>query len=134
MAKAVYLDTSVVLRAILESGPDPETAQRIAEADLLITSRLSLVEATRAILRARQDGRLTDTAVADAERELDAVWSRCAIWELTAAVCEHAGRVAPERRLRTLDALHLATFLAARRHFEGVTLATADARLAAAAR
>ena len=41
--------------------------------------------------------------------------------------------VAPDRALRTLDALHLATFLLARRRIEGLELLTADERLEDAA-
>ena len=38
-------------------------------------------------------------------------------------------KVAPTKALRTLDALHLATFLIARRRLEGITFLTADERL-----
>ena len=41
--------------------------------------------------------------------------------------------MAPDKALRTLDALHLATFLLARRRIEGLELLTADERLEAAA-
>jgi hypothetical protein len=41
--------------------------------------------------------------------------------------------VAPETALRTLDSLHLATFLLARRRIEGLELLTADERLEDAA-
>ncbi len=47
-------------------------------------------------------------------------------------MCELAERVAPAEPLRTLDALHCATFLHARRRFEGLELLTADERLRAA--
>jgi len=44
-----------------------------------------------------------------------------------------AGQVAPGRPLRTLDALHLATYLLARRRIAGLGPLTADARLLEAA-
>lgn len=44
---ALYLDTSAVLRAILETGTTPELEERIASAEVLITSRLSLIESAR---------------------------------------------------------------------------------------
>jgi hypothetical protein len=50
---AVYLDTSVALRATLEQGTTPEIENRIASAPVLMTSRLSLVESARALLRVR---------------------------------------------------------------------------------
>ena len=76
---------------------------------------------------------MAESRLADARRELDALWSRCELWELSPAVCELASHVAPDHSLRALDALHLATFLMARRRIEGLELLTADERLANAA-
>jgi predicted nucleic acid-binding protein len=130
-AGALYLDTSAVLRAVLESGASPELEQKLAAAAVLVTSRLSLVESARALLRLRRDGRLAEAALADAEREVDAVWRRCEIFELSPEVCDLAARVAPGHALRALDALHAATFVLARRHLAAVELLTADERLRA---
>ena len=130
---ALYLDTSVALRATLERGTTPEIEALLAAAPVLVTSRLSLVESARALLRLRQQGSVAESRLADARRELDALWTRCELWELTPAVCDLASRVAPDRALRTLDALHLATFLMARRRIEGLELLTADERLENAA-
>ena len=123
---------SAVLRAILESGVSPDLEARIARAPVLITSRLSLVESSRALHRLRQLGQISETKLADADRELNAVWARCELWELTASVCERARQVAPARSLRTLDALHLATFVMARERIEDLELVTADQRLRSA--
>ena len=106
----------------------------MAAAPVLVTSRLSLVESARALIRLRQQGRVAESRLADARREIDALWTRCELWELTPAVCELACHVVPDRALRTLDALHLATFLMARRRIEGLELLTADERLEDAAR
>jgi predicted nucleic acid-binding protein len=130
---ALYLDTSSVLRAALETGTTPELESRIRAAPVLITSRLALVESSRALRRLRGAGGVSEERLADAEREVESVWARCEVWELTRAVCELARDVAPARPLRTLDALHLATFLLARRRFEGLELLTVDARLRDAA-
>ena len=130
---ALYLDTSVALRATLERGTTPEIEARLAAAPVLVTSRLSLVESARALLRLRQQGSVTGSRLADARRELDALWTRCELWELTPAVCDLASHVAPDRALRTLDALHLATFFMARRRIEGLELLIADERLEDAA-
>jgi predicted nucleic acid-binding protein len=129
----LYLDTSVALRATLERGTTPEIEARIAAAPLLVTSRLSLVESSRALLRLRQQAGVTERRLADARRELERLWTRCELWELSAAVCNLASQVTPDTALRTLDALHLATFLLARRRIEGLELLTADERLEDAA-
>jgi predicted nucleic acid-binding protein len=133
MSAPLYLDTSAVLRAALETGTTPDVEARIRSAPVLVTSRLSLVESERAVLRARSATDVPEGRLADAQREIEAVWARCEIWELTRAVCEVARQVAPRKPLRTLDALHLATFVLARRKIEGLELLTVDARLADAA-
>jgi predicted nucleic acid-binding protein len=130
---ALYLDTSVALRATLEQGTTPVLECRIAAAPVLVTSRLALVEAARALVRVRLQAGVSETRLADARRALDALWQRCELWELSPAVCDLASIVAPDRMLRTLDALHLATFLLARRRIEGLELLTADQRLEDAA-
>lgn len=129
MSTPLYLDTSAVLRALLESGTSPGVEKRIEEAPALVTSRLSLVEASRAFHRLRQLGRISDAKLADGEREVNALWARCEIWELSSAVCETARHVAPGKPLRALDALHLATFVLAREKIAGLELLTVDDRL-----
>lgn len=133
MSAPLYLDASAVLRALLEAGTSPQVEERIKTATLLVTSRLSLIEAARAVLRIRTQGDVSEEALSDATRELDALWARCDVWGLTTQVCELAERVAPTKALRTLDALHLSTYLVARRHIEGLELLTEDRRLAEAA-
>ena len=134
MSTVVYLDTSAVLRAVLERGVSPEVERRLADARFLITSRLSLVETARAFTRLRLDG-VAESVLADAAREVDSLWARCTIWELTSKVCDLAAHVAPQMSLRTLDALHLATYLLARRSVgDQIDLLTTDDRLEQAAR
>jgi predicted nucleic acid-binding protein len=130
---ALYVDTSAALRAVLETGTTPEVERRLAEASPLLTSRLSLVESARALLRLRRDGRVGETQLADAARHLAELWSRCEVWEITRAVCDLASQVGPLHPLRALDALHLATFLEGRRRFADLEMLTTDQRLAAAA-
>ena len=131
-SRVAYLDTSVVLRRILEGGATPEIEQAMDAADALITSRLALVESARAFIRLRLEGAASPARLADAEREVESVWARCDVWELTPQVCELAALVAPGTALRTLDALHAATFTLARRRIEGLVLLTVDERLRAA--
>lgn len=118
---------------MLEQGTSPDLEATIAAAPVLVTSRLALVESARALLRLRPHGVAPESRLADARRELGALWSRCELWELSPAVCDLASVVAPDRALRALDALHLATFLLARRRIEGIQLLTADERLRQAA-
>lgn len=132
MTVALYLDTSAVLRATLESGLSPDLERRLSEARMLLTSRLSLVEAARAIRRVRSLGQVAEARLVDCQRSLDSLWSRCAIWEIGREVCQLACEIAPGVPLRALDAIHLATFLLARRRIEGIEILTTDERMLAA--
>jgi predicted nucleic acid-binding protein len=129
---ALYLDTSAILRAILESGTTPEIEEKIATATILLTSRLSQVEAARALLRVRALGTVSEAQLADATRDINRLWRRCDIWELSQSVCKLAAEVAPGHRLRTLDALHVATYVLARERIASLELLTADERLRSA--
>ncbi len=133
VAAALYLDTSAVLRATLEGGTTPDLEERLGAAEVLVTSRLAIVEVARGLLRVRESCRVPEARLADVERAIDELWLRCEIWELTRPICEAACRVVPRKPLRTLDALHLATFLAARRRIEGLELISTDERLLDAA-
>jgi hypothetical protein len=73
MSEPLYLDTSVVLRALLESGTSLQVEERIKNAPLLVTFRLSLVEAARAVHRVCALGHASEQALADATRELGAL-------------------------------------------------------------
>ncbi len=131
--RPLYLDSSAILRPVLEQGLSPEVERRLAEAEVLVTSRLSLVETARTFLRVRLLGDKPDGVIADAERSVRSLWNRCEIYELNREVCELAATVAPNTLLRSLDALHLATYLLVRRQIKDLELLTTDNRLREAA-
>lgn len=133
MAGALYLDSSAILRPVLEAGLSPEVEERLSTAEILLTSRLSLIETARAFLRARLLDEKPEAVIADAERAVRSLWRHCEIWELSREVCELAEVIAPRHLVRTLDALHLATFFLARRELGEIELLTADRRLREAA-
>jgi predicted nucleic acid-binding protein len=133
VSRKIYLDASAVIRATVEAGASPEVESVISEASLLLCSRLALVESARLFHRLRSSGQHPEALIADLERAADDLWARCEVWELSAQICDAAMRVAPTKSLRALDALHLATYLAARRRFGGPELLTVDDRLKNAA-
>ena len=133
MREVVYLDTSAVLRAVLERGLSPMIEQQLADARHVVTSRLSLVESARALHRMRALDLPEDT-VDDMAREIASFWARCTIWEMTSGICQEAAAVAHGQSLRALDAIHLATLLRVRRALDtDIELISADHRLTQAA-
>jgi predicted nucleic acid-binding protein len=127
----VYLDTSVILRWVL--GQRDALPRPTADA-ALVTSRLTTVEATRALDRMRRQGLLAEPVYAERHGTALRMLGRVDRVHLYVAVLRRAGDPFPVP-LGTLDALHLATALVVRdRRGDEVTVATHDAQLAAAAR
>jgi len=132
VAAGLYLETSAVLRATFESGTSPDVEARLRAADRLLTSRLTLVEVARAVHRARRDGRFPEARLANVERAFAALWQRTTIWEITHEVADLAAQVAPHLALRTLDAIHVATFFIATRRVEDLEMLSTDDRVRSA--
>lgn len=126
----VYVETSAALRAILETGTTPDIKDIILGADILVTSRLSLVESARVFHRLRLLGEIPEEQLTLLKDEADDLWAHCEIWELTVEICDLAASLESDTFLRTLDALHLATFLRAQQDLADLDiLLTVDDRL-----
>lgn len=95
----------------------------------MLSSRLTYVEACATVAAARRDRRLTRRMHAIARQELDVLWDEVDIVELDGPLAIHAGDLAEAHRLRSHDAVHLASALAV----GASTLATWDVALARAA-
>ena len=102
-----YIESSALLSALLEREPGVIASLRAG--GWLVTSTLTVAEASRAIIRARVSGRLTAAQEAAAARGLRTFQRRCAIVAVTDGVLTRAGRRFPVEPIRTLDAVHLAT-------------------------
>lgn len=125
---ALYVETSAALRALLPGEQDEGMRFRISEADHLISSRLLLVESTRALHRLRQAG-VAEKSLFGAMRNLDALFRHTTLIEMSPAICELSRHVAPASHLRSLDAIHVATFLEVKRKIEFLEIATCDDRI-----
>ena len=67
--------------------------------------------------------------LSDFRHELRELCPKLTFFEITGEICDLAARVAPTSRLRTLDAIHLATFLRARQLEPTTEMLTFDERL-----
>lgn len=132
-AAALYLETSALLRVLLEQGETGPILSRIAGAARLLTSRLTRVECERALFRLALDRLAPAARIARTERDLAALLDRVEILEITPEVAALAGRIAPGSPLRSLDAIHLASWQVGCRLLPDLELVTTDRRLAAAA-
>lgn len=126
-----YLDTSVILRIVLGQ---PDQLAQFAEIRRAETSALTWVEALRTLDRHFQRNLLDPDTFAAARASAIDLLERVDRIPLSATVLERAADAFPTP-LGTLDALHLATALAARDRLpEPLVLATHDRELGRASR
>ena len=122
-----YVESSALVAALLEQDASAQSSLR--SSGRRVTSALTFAEATRAIIRARVDGRLTPAEEAAAVRALQVFARRCDIVAVTDAVLMRVGRPFPVEPLRTLDAVHLATAELLDDAPQLVTIVTRDQRV-----
>lgn len=126
---AVFLETSALLRMLfLEKGGNL-VLERLRNTDRVVASRLIRVEAERVLIRLSLDHPKNHTQVLELERELKHLWPRLDFIELTREICDLAGRIAPRSRLRSLDAIHLATYFRVKELDPEIELLTFDERI-----
>ena len=125
-----YVDSSVILRIELEqSGKLPEWGA----IDRAITSELTRVECLVALDRTRIDRRLDDITVMTARVSILDTLEGIELVRLAPSILDRAAEPFPTS-LRALDAIHLATALAARDEIPEIVVASHDRRLGLAAR
>ncbi len=130
MTKRLYVETSALLRVILEG--DGSLREALAGAPL-VTSALTFVEAARAVVRARREGRLDDRGRRQAERWLSAFERSCDVLALEEEVLRRAREELPAEPVRTLDALHLASIRVLDAELGGIEVASCDERVRSSA-
>jgi predicted nucleic acid-binding protein len=122
-----YIESSALVAALLER--DSAARASIRAEGARVTSALTLAEATRAIIRGRATGRLSEADERAAIRGLQVFARRCALVGVTDAVLARVGRPFPVEPVRTLDAIHLATADELAEPPALVTIVTRDARV-----
>jgi predicted nucleic acid-binding protein len=120
-----YLDSSAIVRWVVREPGWGELAGYLGAHPELFTSRLAFVELGRVLMR------LGDGERAQFRERVDDLLGRISIVEVTPSIASAAGSIGPQS-LRSLDAIHLASYAALRPDVEA--LVTYDARLADAAR
>lgn len=125
-----YVDTSVLLKLLVSDADGGEAAQSIwVAAGYVVCAEIGLVEARAALAAARRTGRLDPAAFEVAKAELNALWAQVDRVPVGTAIIEAAAELAETDALRGYDAVHLAAAIAA----EAAVVASADAKLSAAA-
>ena len=124
-----YVDTSTLLKLIIEEDGSDRAAIIWASSDAVASVTLLVVEARAALAAARRGKRLTGPQHATAVTELDALVSDLHIVSVTDELVATAAELADMEGLRGYDAVHLAAALTV----EAAVLSSADTDLCAAA-
>jgi predicted nucleic acid-binding protein len=130
----LYAESSAVLAWLLDEGRDGLEIQSIlAGASTVVASDLTLIECDRVLARAAATGEISEADAAERQARLNAATAHWAILGIEEDVVERARRPFPLEPIRTLDAIHLASALVARRAVPGLTMLSLDARVRRAA-
>lgn len=125
----VYVDSSVVLRVVLGEAGRLAQWSRITSA---VTSEIAKVECLRALDRLRLSGGLSDRELARRRSTMLEVLAAVDMVRINRVVLDRAAEPFPTR-VRTSDALHVASALLARTRMPALRFATHDEDLATAA-
>ena len=104
-----YADSSALVRLIAREPGWESVATALEGEAFLATSRVSYVECRSAIARRARERLLSASAERKASARLEALWDGVSIVELDEELMVRAGALAREAKLRTLDALQLAS-------------------------
>jgi predicted nucleic acid-binding protein len=125
----LYVETSAVLAWLLGDEARLLTRRVVDSADQVVTSVLTLLEATRGILRAANERRVTAVEASLLNGLLARTATAWELLEITPGIRIRAGEPFPVEPVRTLDAIHLATALQFARAFPSLSVLTFDERI-----
>jgi predicted nucleic acid-binding protein len=100
--KLAYLDSSALVKLVVEEAESVDLEAELGRGPRWVTSALAAVEVRRVVRRSHDEPPFRDRA--------EAVLAACALLSVDARVLSRAAALDPPR-LRTLDAIHLASAL-----------------------
>ena len=125
----LYAESSAILAWLLAEDPAEDIRAALADAELVISSDLTLIECERGLIQARARGRISESEVRRRASQLRQVAHHWVCLALAPEVADRAMAPFPNEPVRTLDALHLAFALAAHSLAGTARLLTLDNRI-----
>ena len=130
----LYAESSAVLTWLLSQEDAAKIGSTLAEAELIFSSDLTLLECERVLVRGSATGELSEGEVTNRQVILRTAAQHWMLLGFASAVIERAQRTFPNEPVRTLDALHLAFALEANRLIPETKLLSLDRRIRESAR
>lgn len=125
----LYAESSAVLAWLLGEDSGDPVREVLRRAETVASSDLTLIECDRVLIRAVQLREIDEARAADLHAHLDAAVSHWHIWRVSAEIAGRARLPFPGEPIRTLDAIHVASALAARSSLAGLELLSLDDRI-----
>lgn len=125
----VYAESSAVLAWLLGEKSGDSVRELLRRAEFVASSDLTLIECDRVLVRGVAMGEIDEATAADRRAHLNSAARLWHLWRINAEIVERARRPFPAEPIRTLDAIHLASALAARSAVPGVDLLSLDGRI-----
>ena len=125
----LYAESSAVLTWVLSQEREDEIQSALAGAELIISSDLTMLECERVLVRGNAVGDLSDAELTRRQMMLHTAGQHWMLLGFDPSVIERAQRPFPGEPIRTLDALHLAFALEARRLVGDVRVLSMDTRI-----
>lgn len=125
----IYLETSIFVAYLLKEPGSQKFITLINQAENIVTSILTFIEARRTLRRLESEKMLLPL---DIQRVLGIIAQLALKWnlmDLTPEVQKRAGELFPSEPIRTLDAIHLATALEFLNVFPGLAVLSRDKRI-----
>ncbi|OFW28536.1 MAG: hypothetical protein A3H97_05290 [Acidobacteria bacterium RIFCSPLOWO2_02_FULL_65_29] len=130
----LYAESSAVLAWLLDEPDGRAARERLAKAEIVVASDLTLIECDRVLMRASALGELTEAEVANRRGHLTTVAAHWHVLRIGGEIVDRARQPFPGEPIRTLDAIHLASALVARSAAPGLELLSFDERIRTAGR
>jgi predicted nucleic acid-binding protein len=131
---SLYAESSAILSWLLGEDAAPRVRRCLGAADLIVASDLTLVECDRVLIRAVARGEISEADAADRRAHLNTAAAHWHVLRIAPEIIDRAPLPFPDEPIRTLDALHLASALAARAAAAGIELLSLDDRIRAVGR
>ena len=125
----LYAESSAVLSWLLGESRGGPVRDALATAELVLASDLTALECHRVLTRAVATGRLPEAAASGPRARLARAAAHWVLLRVDDDVLERARRPFPAEPIRTLDALHLGTALAARNTLPEIRFLSLDERI-----
>jgi len=122
----VYAESSAVLAWLLGETAGSRVSQILGKSEIVVVSDLTILECERALIRALALHEINPSAAGKIRARLDRAAAHWHLWRISSEILQRARHPFPTEPVRTLDALHLASALAARSAIPGLELLSLD--------